>query len=297
MNEIDRRVIRLPSTAVLWIGLLFSVSSCVHTSLQNNTARTTNTLADLHFQQVLDNVARFTDNPDTVPSFAVASAGTVSVSDQAGAGVSPTYSPTLSAAQQGNGALPILSMLFLLNGQRTLAENWSLTPITDADNLRHLRCAFRLLIMGKAAPNYDFCRDQMKGFFDGEEANLADTFPPRGWFGTGAKAAVPKNACYIGHHGDTYVWVTPDGMNGLSVFAMGTLDLASGKLHTPQRTVVRKYKGEPKPENLVETQVTTAEDDENALAAIRSGRTRPHERGRNMNPAPFNPGLFLLPRN
>jgi hypothetical protein len=59
-------------------------------------------------------VARFHCSPDTVPSFAVATAGTVSVLHTAGAGVSPTYSPTLTFAQQGGGALPILSLLFPL---------------------------------------------------------------------------------------------------------------------------------------------------------------------------------------
>jgi hypothetical protein len=279
------------------IGLLMCVSGCTHIPLRNNTARTTSTLADLHFQQVLDNLARFHDNADTIPSFAVATAGTVSVSDEVGAGISATYSPTLSSAQQGGGALPILSLLFPFNGQRSLAENWSLTPITDADNLRRLRCAYRLLVLGKAATNYEFCQNQMKEFFAGEEATLAENFPPRGWYSVGARHAVPKNACYFGHHNNTYVWVMPEGMNALAVFAMGTLDLATGRFHSPQRTVVRKYKGAPTPENLVETQVTVVEDDPDALDAIRKSRVRPPERHRNLEQTPFNPGLLTLPKN
>jgi len=137
----------------------------------------------------------------------------------------------------------------------------------------------------------------MNEFFAGEEADLAENFPPRGWYAVGAKHDIPKNACYVGHHGDTYVWVMPDGINGLAVFAMATLDLAAGKLRTPQRTVVRNYKGEPKPENLVETQVTTTEDDQDALDAIKKGRVRPPQRLQNLNQAPINPGLLTLPRN
>ena len=112
---------------------------------------------------------------------------------------------------------------------------------------------------------------------------------------------MPACACYVGHYdgcgGCTYVWVTPGGMNGLALFTMGALDLATGKLRTPQRTVVRTYKGEPKLENLVETKVTTTEDDEAALEAIRQGRTRPPARPRVTEPAPFNPGLFFVPRS
>ncbi len=283
--------------AVLLSVLISTLSGCAtHLALRHDTVRTTSTLTDLQYQQVLDNVARFHDDPDTVPSFAVASAGTVSIADQQSAGVSPTYSPTLTFQQQGGGALPILSLLFPLTAQRAVTENWSLTPITDADNLRRLRCAYRLLVLGEATPNYDFCRKQMKEFFAGEEADLVDYYPPRGWYGVGGKKDVPRDACYVGCHCDTYVWVTPEGMNGLATFTMGALDLATGKLRTPQRTVVRKYKGEPKPENLVETRVTTTEDDEAALEAIRKGRTRPPARSRLTEPAPFNPGLFFLPR-
>ena len=284
--------------ALVLIGVVSTLSGCAtHLALRDDTVRTSNTLTDLQYKQILDNVARFQHDPDAVPSFAVATAGTVAVNDQTGAGVSPNYSPTLTFTQQGAGSgLEILSLLFPFSAQRTAAENWSLTPITDADNLRRLRCAYRLLVMGEATPNYEFCRKQMQEFFAGEEAGLTDYYPPRGWYGVGCKKDVPKNACYVGCHCDTYVWVLPEGRNDLALFTMGALDLATGKLRTPQKTVVRTYKGEPKPENLVETKVTTTEDDEEALEAIRKGRTTPPNRLRITEPAPFNPGLLFLPR-
>jgi hypothetical protein len=291
---LNRQRLRFCRGALL-ISLMTCLCGCTHVVLKNSTARTSATLSDILCRQILDNVARFHDNPDAVPSFSVATAGTVSVTDQAGVGVSPTYSPTLTFAQQGGGALPILSLLFPITGQRSISENWSLTPVTDADNLRRLRCAYRLLVQGKAAPNYAFCEQQVKEFFTGEEADLADYFPPRGWYKVGRKHDVPGNACCVGSHDSTYVWVMPEGMNSLTVFALGALDLATGKPHTPQETVVRTYKGEPKPENLVQTQVTKSEDDQEALKAIREGRAKPPPRQRNLDYFPYNPGLFTLP--
>ena len=285
----------MPSRPAVLIFTMLPLAGCAHDALRDNTALVTNTLTDVHFQIVLANVARFHNDPDTVPSFAVASAGTVSSTDQGSAGVSPTYSPTLSSAQQGGGALPILSLLFPLSAQRSVTENWSLTPVTDADNLRRLRCAYRLLVQGESAPNAEFCHKQMQEFFLGEEANLADTFPPRGWYAIGSKENVPENVRYVASHGTTFVWVTAEGMNGLAVFAMGAMDMATGKLHTPQRTVLRKYKGDAKPENIVETQVTTTEDDPDALEAIRQGRTRRPIRSRVTDSALLNPGLFFVP--
>ena len=67
-------------------------------------------------------------------------------------------------------------------------------------------------------------------------------------------------------------------------------------MRTPQRMVVRTYKGEPSAANLVETKVTTVENDEEALKAIRDGRTMPVDRSRNIEPSRFNPGLFFVPR-
>jgi hypothetical protein len=87
----------------------------------------------------------------------------------------------------------------------------------------------------------------------------------------------------------------PSGRNDLALFSMAALDLANGKLRTPQRTVVRTYNGEPTTRNLVKTEVTTTEDDEAALDAIEKGRTRPPARQRTPAPA-INPGLLFTPR-
>ena len=38
----------------------------------------------------------------------------------------------------------------------------------------------------------------------------------RDWFGQGGKHDVPKDACFVGHYGDCYVWVRPDGLRELS---------------------------------------------------------------------------------
>ena len=76
--------------AMLLIGLLPTLGGCAtHLALRDDTVRTSNTLTDLQYKQVLDNVARFQDDPDTVPSFAVTTAGTVSLLDTDGRGRQP----------------------------------------------------------------------------------------------------------------------------------------------------------------------------------------------------------------
>lgn len=257
MGERTKRVLR-SGPAVLSCALV--LSGCTHRALRDNTVQTIATVTDLLFQQVLDNVARFHEDPGSVPSFAVASSGYVSICDTTGAGITPTYAPTLSSAQQGGGALPILSLMLPLSTQRALTEDWALSPVTDADALRRLRCAYQLLVLGDGTPSAEWRRKQVEAFYSGEGGSGGGASPPRGWYTCGSKADVPKDAKYVGHHDDTYVWVTAEGTNGLALFALGALDIASGKARTGQRTVVRKYNGDARPENIVETLVTTMED-------------------------------------
>jgi len=247
-------------------------------------------VADIYYEQVLNNVARFSVNPAAMPSFSVVTAGTVNVEDAHGVNIAPTYSPTLSRGLQGGGALPILSLFFGASAQRSLTENWSTTPVTDSDNLRRLRCAFQVVVGGEGA-ECDQCKERLEGFFFGGTESY-DCLLPTGWFHVGCKQDVPPNACYVGHHCDTYVWVLPEDLDGLTRFTITVLDIATGEIHAPQRTVVKKYKGEPKPENLETTEVTSTELDADALKSAGKFHL---DRERRDTPN-INRGLFFVPR-
>jgi hypothetical protein len=45
-----------------------------------------------------------------------------------------------------------------------------------------------------------------------------------GWYCVGCKNNVPKDACFVGHHCNTYVWVTRYQMDGLNKFTLAILD-------------------------------------------------------------------------
>jgi hypothetical protein len=261
-----------------------------HVNLRNNSVKTTGTLADLNYQQVLNNVAQFTANPSAMPSFAVFNAGTVTVADQKTASVNATGAPTLSYAQQAGSGLPILSILLNPSVSRTLTENWSMAPVTDIDNLRRIRCAMQLLVLqGREMSDCDECARQIGRFYLGE-MDRAECLIPMGWYCVGRKHDVPKDAYYVAHYGDVYVWVTPHGLEGLTRFTMTVIDLATGKPHAPTKTVVKTYKGDG---TLDSIQVTTTEVDEEALAKQRRDGGRPRQY---VNPPAVNPGYFFVPR-
>jgi len=48
-----------------------------------------------------------------------------------------------------------------------------------------------------------------------------------GWFSVGKKCDVPKDACYVGQCGKTYIWVMRDGMDSLTKVTLAILDIAS----------------------------------------------------------------------
>jgi hypothetical protein len=273
---------------------LLALGGCqTHLSLRDHTLRTSATLTDLNYQQVLNNLALFVANPSAMPSVAVINAGTVTVADQKALGANATYAPTLTFEQQAGSGLPILSLLLNPSGSRNLTENWSLLPVTDIDNLRRIRCAFQLVVLdGGQTTDCDNCVELLRRFYLGETDRL-DCMLPRGWYHTGCQKDVPRGACYRAHYGDTWVWVLPDGLEGLTRFTMTVIDLATGKPHAPMKTVVRTYKADGTLDGM---QVTTTEIDREALERMRKeapGGGRPRQY---VNPPTVNPGLFFVPR-
>jgi hypothetical protein len=48
-----------------------------------------------------------------------------------------------------------------------------------------------------------------------------------GWFFVGRKRDVPKNATYVGHYRDRWVWVCPDGCDGLTHFTLTAMKIST----------------------------------------------------------------------
>jgi hypothetical protein len=48
-----------------------------------------------------------------------------------------------------------------------------------------------------------------------------------GWFHVGRIKDVPKGASFVGHSGDCYVWVCPDGREALTEFTLTVMKLSS----------------------------------------------------------------------
>ena len=47
------------------------------------------------------------------------------------------------------------------------------------------------------------------------------------WLKIGCTKDVHKHASYVGHHGQVFVWVLPDGIAGLSELTLTIMDIAT----------------------------------------------------------------------
>jgi hypothetical protein len=87
---------------------------------------------------------------------------------------------------------------------------------------------------------------------------------PACWLHIGCRKDVPRRACYKARCGNSYVWVEPEGMAGLSAFTLVVLDIAT----TDPKSLVL-----PKPAAKVDIQenLRTVEGDKVKEAANKDG--------------------------
>jgi hypothetical protein len=97
------------------------------------------TVHDIQQQQVLDNLAMFTANPDAFPYFSLVTQGTSQIVDQGGATQGNIWTRT--------AGLFLFNQLTLTpSASRAATENWTLNPINDSIKLTVMRCAYQRVV-------------------------------------------------------------------------------------------------------------------------------------------------------
>lgn len=258
---------------------LTALSGCTNAQLRRTTVAQASTLTDLQYQMVLENLAMFAANPGSMPWHVNIAGGASQVTDTGTGRFNWTFNTPSSVRD-------ILTQNLAPGGSasRTIVQQWAHTPVTDGDELRLLRVAYRRACGSPEMPDKDLLDDlayeikdlvvvtedlraeswlfhqsasTRKGFGldprrdnserpDGPgDSPLAREVAHRvgeiveelgqirpGWYGSGGRRDVPKTARYVAHDGDTYVWVCPSGIEGLTQFTLSILEMASA-LHPP----------------------------------------------------------------
>ncbi len=176
-----------------WLAIAVVTCGCMNQQLQLTTRRTLGSLPDLQYQQVIDNLATIAANPAFLPYLAVVGQGSIQVTDNGNALLALGVSRTPPAAD-------VLS----LGASRNVTGTWSLGTITSPEKIRGMHALYHRTVLGSTR------RD-----------------PAYRWLKIGCRRDVPKQACFVGRHGRTFVWVMPEGMAGLSDLSLAIMDIAT----------------------------------------------------------------------
>jgi hypothetical protein len=192
LRQGPRRPFGAALLAMIWLVPALA-AGCMKEQLRQTAARTTSTVSDLQYQQVMDNLARIASNPGYLPYLAIAGQGSVQVTDSGASGLN---------LDTKAGLLTVGS--FSVGGARDVTGTWNLGTITSPEKLHQMQVLYLNVLRGTAR---------------GE--------PRFSWLQIGCRRAVPRRACYVGRHGSVYVWVEAEGIAGLSELTLAILDVAT----------------------------------------------------------------------
>jgi hypothetical protein len=104
--------------------------------------------------------------------------------------------------------------------------------VADYTQLEAMRCACRWVLAGPEQCEPDclhILADPEKDMSPGPHFGVANRLErlPHGWLRVGRLCDVPAGALYQDHCGDTWVWITPDGLEGLAGFTLVLQDIAT----------------------------------------------------------------------
>ena len=123
----------MPCRIAIWLALVVS-AGCTSQSVRRQTEAQADTFIDIHYRQVMDNLAMVADDPEVLPSYSMLDFGTADVTDK----VAITGSVVAPPPRVATTALIDPSV------SRTVKENWTLTPVVAPEKLRATAPGFPL---------------------------------------------------------------------------------------------------------------------------------------------------------
>ena len=243
-----------------WLLVLSAVipaTGCTNLALNRDSLKMAESLTDLRYQEVMENLAMIAANPATLPSFSSIYAGTTDVSDTVSGNSVTTLTRVLSKPVGSATNISAESNDVML--MRMVRDNWTLDPVVVPEKLRALRLACWWVLFGPEAvtndydvylthyrpknldPNNSFPGDPAGFYFD-----VADRLAKldRCWLHVTNRKGVPWNAAYQAHCGNIYVWVARENIPQLSEFALviqGIARVTLPSVYNPT-PVVQAYK-------------------------------------------------------
>jgi hypothetical protein len=248
--------------------VLLWCSGCQNAQVRKHSALLSGEVPALYYQQVLDNVAMAIAAPNNLPYFGLPAQGTSTNSRLASAGFNPTWTFITPAGYFFSRWL-LSSQSAPLTGSNQNQAAIQISPISDPDRLELLRLIFHATANNIKEPErlrlQEYYRKHSKLYYDYSQGvfeiasyekklvaemkinkehpcepalckEVWKDFPvyktkPFWLHVESNKHHVPKDACYVGHYCDTYVWVSGESSEALRQLTMAALDVASIELN------------------------------------------------------------------
>lgn len=259
-----RNTLRALTGACLLV--ITATAGCQSMQVEHRTASMASNLSTLQYAQVVDDLALIADCPDALPHFALADTGhtTIQLTGTGNVGVGWSL---LAVAGKLFDETHLTNTTGMLTFQDQSNDEWDVTPALDPiqelvmSGLLHkalgmtVSNAESVVMESLFNPPYPAGFDtkgQMDKMGRFETYLLCHGYPPTlawslagfkpayvialhenyqrvapGWVHIGKVTDVPRDACYVGKHGRTYVWIDKDGISGLTDLAIAMLDVAT----------------------------------------------------------------------
>ncbi len=235
--------ITMRTLSILILPLVLAGAGCTTTtSLARHTVNQSVSAADFRYEATLHALAMVAAEPATLPSYALLSGGTASISDTGAMNFVSTWSGVPST---------FASQALSFTGTHAPQQLWSVSPVADFTQLEAMRCACHWVLTGQDQAALEqipilasaeevgkYPEDSEPGYHPRFDVASRLARLPLGWLRRGRLCEIPHDARYKAHCGDTWVWVMPDGMEGLAGFTLvlqdiATLDVAPSDNSTP----------------------------------------------------------------
>ena len=236
----------------LILVVVLSTTGCQTTMLRERTVEQARTITDLYYEQVMNNIALHAANPDALPYFSYPATGQ-NVIQRTATGSYQLGWDLITAAGSLFKRYLFDKQFAQVTASSQNGETWTTATTYDPDKVQLMKFAYDKAF-GNIIPEHDnalcnfmykpdsadavincnACKGEKGISGGGYGITNVPGFPLDyykkvypGWFSVGSKHDVPKEACYVGHCGKTYVWVMPNQMPDLSNFTLAILDIAT----------------------------------------------------------------------
>src|SRR5579884_1659932 len=224
----------------LWFITLVAAAccaGCTSTSLERYTLDQIRSSGEFRNTEALNCLAAVAADPNALPSMALIADGITHVQDMVS--ISPTTTWTRAVGSFATQSLGVTTM-------RSPQGSWDIDPVVDHPRLEALRCACQWVLYGRESLAADSAAILLRPDQDpvarphfAVAEDLARL--PRGWLHVGRLKDVPPAACAAAHCCDVWVWVLPDGMEGLADFTLvlhAIMTLDASAIYAPPVVVV-----------------------------------------------------------